>query len=209
MSKRTLMTCWKQFEKFSNDYFLGVKDPEVTLKKLDTLAAKTNKDKIGGALETLFIKPYINTDVTVDFVVNLEDGEVPTWQTEYDAENGKILVHPPAIYRFIADIRKIVVAEHNSEDFVDLRYASFLYEIGKMSSVYLLFLLVLQRVAYMLEIAHLEKRGGIVEVAEGERYHTLLWAFKEVESFARRTRGDSVRAQFGISWYESDWITGR
>ena len=61
----------------------------------------------------------------------------------------------------------------------------------------------------MLEIAHLEKRGGVIEIAEGEPYHTLLWAFKELEGFARRTYGVNIRAQFGISWYESDWITGR
>lgn len=208
MAKRTLTTCWKQFEKLSLDYLGGEKDCAAIAKKLEELTSRTNADKIGGALETLFIRPHITQKVAVKFSVEFDDGEIPIWQTRYDAEADSIIVHPLSIFKFISDIRKIVVVEHE-DDFVDLRYTSFLYELGKMSSVYLLFLLMLQRVAYLLEIAHLEKRGGVVEVAEGEAYHTLLWAFKELEGFAQRTRGDSVRAMFAISWYESDWITGR
>ena len=208
MAKRTLTSCWKQFEKLSLDYLGGEKDGADIAKKLETLTARTNVDKIGKALETLFIRPHISQEITVEFSVELEDGEIPSWQTRYDADTNRVILHPLSIFKFISDIRKIVVVEHD-DDFVDLRYASFLHEIGKMSSTYLLFLLVLQRVAYLLEIAHLEKRGGVIEVAEGEAYHTLLWAFKELEGFAQRTRGDSVRAMFAISWYEADWITGR
>ena len=68
--------------------------------------------------------------------------------------------------------------------------------------------MVLQRVAFLLEITHLEKRGGIIEVAEHESYHTLLWAFKELELFVKKTYGVNIRAHYGIAWYEAEWITG-
>ena len=124
---------------------------------------------------------------------------------------GVILAHVPGIFRFIHTIRQIteVHLEEEDEDMLRLRHLSFLFEISKMPNTYILFMLILQRVALLLEIAHLEKRGGVIEVAEGEAYHTLLWAFKELEVFSDQAYGISIRPQFGIFWYESDWITGR
>ena len=111
--------------------------------------------------------------------------------------------------RFLREARTTEITDEIRSDFLRCRYLSFKKEISKLPSIYVLFLLVLQRVAYLLEIAHLEKRGGVVEIAEGEPYHTMLWAFKEFEIFARKTWGLNIRARYGISWYESEWITGR
>lgn len=210
MAKRTIQSCWKQYEKMSQDILAGEKDPEDCWAKITDLTAKANNDHIADALYTLFVKPYITLPAEVRFSAERSPaGELPEWEVNYDEDNAVFHVHPVSAVKFINEIRDIEVAEGDYDNFLLARYRSFLSEIGKLPSIYIMFMLLLQRIAYMLEIAHLEKRGGIVEVAEGERYHTLLWAFKELELFIKKQYGISIRAHYRISWYEADWITGR
>ena len=208
MGKRTLASCWKQYEKLSSSYLDGQKDKDKILEKLCTLTNKTNADKIGDALFTLFVNPYVGICKSVEFTINMDEG-IPGWQTQFEPETGTIKVHPLSVFRFIKEISHLRVPTLTDDDFIRCRHLSFLSEMGKLTSTYILFLLVLQRVAYLLEIAHLEKRGGVVEVAEDEAYHTLLWAFKELENFLKKTYGLNIRAHYGISWYEAEWITGK
>jgi hypothetical protein len=194
----------------SQDILAGEKDAAALWKKIDSLTDKANKDEIGSALQTIFVKPYITVPATVQFTTSRSEGdELPEWLVDFDEEESILMVHPVTVVKFINEIRELEVTEGDYDDFLVGRYKSFLVEVGKLPSIYIMFLSLMQRIAYMLEIAHLEKRGGIVEVAEGERYHTLLWAFKELEIFAKKTYGISIRAHYRISWYEADWITGR
>ena len=211
MGKRTLASCWKQYEKLSLAYLDGNHDKEKTFEKLEVLTDKTNGDKIGNALLTLFVNPYVNLCKSVDFTIELDNGIPPVWQTQYSEEQAAIYVHPVSVFRLTREIRQLVpvATEANEKDFLRSRHFNFLAEIGKLTSIYILFLLVLQRVAYLLEVAHLEKRGGVIEIAEDEAYHTMLWAFKELEIFIKKTYGLNIRAHYGISWYEAEWITGR
>ncbi len=208
MAKRTLQSCWKQFEKLTYKYLDEPTDAK--FKAIEELIGKVNGDRLGDSLYLLFVKPHLPLDLQVVFDCELdENGELPEWRTFYSSERQNILVHPIASYKFIREVRNVEITDDDREDFLHLRYLSFTKEIGKLPPIYLLFMLVLQRVAFLLEIAHLEKRGGIIEVAEGEAYHTLLWAFKELERFVQTTWGVQVRAHYSISWYESEWITGR
>ena len=210
MAKRTLKSCWKQYETLSRKYLDNPDRQDEFLEKLETLTFKANADQIGQALTALFIKPTVGEDVDCQFSVALEeDGSLPDWRTRHDPEANVLYVHPITVIKFIRDIAELEVTDDMYEDFLRCRYNSFLKEMGKLPSIMILCLLILQRVACVVEIAHLEKRGGVVEIAEGEPYHTMLWAFKELEAFARRTYGINARAHFGISWYEADWITGR
>jgi hypothetical protein len=210
MAKRTLKSCWKQYEKLSRQYLDTPDRRDEYLAKLEELTFKANADDIGAALAALFIQPTVGEEVSVQFSVGIEDdGELPDWHTKHDPEQNVVYVHPITIVKFLRDVADMEVTEDMYEDFLRCRYNSFVKEMGKLPSIMVLFLLILQRVAFMVEIAHLEKRGGVVEVAEGEPYHTMLWAFKELEAFARRTYGINARAHFKISWYEADWITGR
>jgi hypothetical protein len=208
MGKRTLRTCWAQLEKLSKQYLTDEEKREDVAEKIIDLTFKANADLIPEALNSLFVRPHVAQPLRVELVAPLEDG-LPDWQTQVDLEEGVIALHPVSVVALIEKMRTLELTDELYEDFLRCRYMSFLIEMGKMPSIFILFLMVLQRVAYLLEIAHLEKRGGVIEVAEGESYHTMLWAFKELESFARRTYGVNVRAQYAISWYESDWITGR
>lgn len=211
MAKRTLASCWKQYEKLAKDFYSSRQDTAEAGAKLQALTEKTNADGIADStLTPLFVRPYIAVPLTVEFNMELENGvEVPKWITRFDGEKNVIYVHPLAFFRFVDEIRHYKREELQSDDILHFRYIAFLMEIAKMPPIYILFLCVLQRVAFLLEVAHLEKRGGVIEVAEGENYHTMLWAFKELENFSRRTYGLNIRAHFGISWYEADWITGR
>lgn len=209
MAKRTLKSCWTQYEKLSQTYLNDLDKRPATVDKLNELTFKANGDRIGDALLALFVKPHLpDTTATLEFTCTVDDG-IPEWQTQYDAESETVLVHPLSVVALIHSTRETNPSGGGEGDFLRERYLSFLKEMIKLPSIYFLFLLVLQRVAYMLEIAHLEKRGGVVEVAEGEPYHTMLWAFKELEAFCGRTYGVTLRAQYAILWYESDWITGR
>ncbi len=207
MGKRTLVSSWRQYEKLSQSFFNKPDQQEEIIKKLDILTEKINGDNIGNALFTLFVKPFIGKCKLVDFSNEFCD-EIPNWQTRYDEDAFKISIHPLSIFNFIVTVKNIDVPD-KSINFIGCRNSSLLTEIGKLPSTYILFLMVLQRVAFLLQIAHLEKRGGIIEVAEDESYHTLLWAFKELEAFAKKTYGINIRAHYGISWYEAEWITGK
>jgi hypothetical protein len=208
MAKRTVQSCWKQFEKFSTDYLTGSKSEADCRAKMDDLSAKANEDLIASSLFVLFVKPHLPLDLDLVFDCDLDEG-VPKWQTRYDSENKRIVVHPVSIVKFIREIQESEVSDDDYEDFLHLRYVSFLQEVKKLPSLFILFMMVLQRTAYLLEVAHLEKRGGIVEIAEGEAYHTLLWAFKELEAIGPELLSKNIRSDFSILWYESEWITGR
>ncbi len=210
MAKRTIQSCWKQYERFVRNYSDESKDQEVALAKIQELTEKANAEDLCESLYTLFVKPFLPLELTVEFSCMFEDdGSLPRWKTKYDSEGARIMIHPITTVQFLMHIEKLKLTDDDYDDFLRCRWLSFLVELGKLPSIYVMFMLVLQRVAYLLEIAHLEKRGGIVEVAEGENYHTMLWAFKELEQFASKTWGVEIRSHYGISWYESEWITGR
>ena len=211
MAKRTIQSCWKQYEKLARDYLDERRPLETVVEDIETLTHKANNDDVGESLTALFVRPYLPLDISVKFTAEFDDG-VPSWQTRYEKYEDKsscILLHPVSIYRFCRQAASVEVDGDEYDDFLELRALTFQQEIGKLPSLYILFMMILQRTAFLMEIAHLEKRGGVVEIAEDESYHTLLWAFKEFEAFAKRSWGVEIRAKHNISWYESDWITGR
>lgn len=206
MAKRTLQSCWKQYEKLVGKYLAN--PSEENYADIADLTEKANADGLGDSLFSLFVKPHLPLDLTVVFNCSLEeDGSLPNWKTFYSSENQQIRVHPITSMKYILEMQS--AAPDDTDDFLHLRWLSFQAELSKLPPIYHLFMLVLQRVAYLLEIAHLEKRGGVVEVAESEVYHTCLWAFKELERFVQANWGVEVRSHYNISWYESEWITGR
>ena len=205
MAKRTLQSCWKQYEKLVKKYLDDPSDDNYA--DIVDLTEKANGDGLGDSLFSLFVKPHLPLDLTVVFDCRLEeDGSLPNWKTFYSSEQQQILLHPITSMKYILEM---VEEADDTVDFLHLRWKSFKGELSKLPPIYHLFMLVLQRVAYLLEIAHLEKRGGVVEVAESEVYHTCLWAFKELERFVQLNWGVEVRSHYNISWYESEWITGR
>ncbi len=212
MAPRTLASTWKQYEKQVEFYFKQTKPVETVVDSLNSIAQKANSAKIGTAIAKLFLSNYDSFEnVGVAFYVHDEDPEdYPIWPTEYDAEAKTILLNPVGIFQFIEDCdaaAQLLQTPQVRRSFLRYRYFAFLTELKKLPSRVMMFLLVLQQVALVDKIADVETKHGIEE-ADGEDYLTLLWAFKELESFMMNNNGVDLRSEYKVSWYESDWSIG-
>jgi hypothetical protein len=94
-------------------------------------------------------------------------------------------------------------------DFETYRLKAYMAELRKMPCRLLLFILILRKVAEVLKLTEVEKRGGETEDIDDGGYMNLLWGFKEVERMYREMKGVSIRAEYGVLWYESDWYVGK
>ncbi len=211
MAPRTLTTTWKNFEKLVGQYEKSGRTDLGKAAAIDDLVAKTNASRIGTALATLFVRPFGLDDGEVK-LVGLVDGQFPEWRTRYDEEHKAIQVSVLGVFDFMKDAREAVARLPTPEarkTFQDYRYCAYLAQMSKLPSKFILFLLILREVAHTRKITDIEKKGGEIEAALGETYLQLLWAFKELELFFKRTNGLDLRAEFGILWLESDWFIGQ
>lgn len=212
MAPRTLASTWKQYEKQVEFYLKESKPVETIVGSLNNIAQKSNTAKIGNAIAKLFLSSYENfQDVTGSFYIHSEDPEdYPVWPTDFDQETRTLLLNPVGIFQFIDDCEaaaQLLQTPQVRRSFLRYRYFAFLTELKKLPSRVMMFLLVLQQVALIDKIADVETKHGIEE-ADGEDYLTLLWAFKELESFMMNNNGIDLRSEYKISWYESDWSIG-
>ncbi len=215
MAARTLSTTWKQLEKLAEK--LSQKKPvKGTIEAIDDLCRKTNESKIVDAMVSLLVTPYGGMDgVRIQFATS--DGKkFPDWVTQYDEETKVIQVNGVQILKFIADCKaasKNLTTPQAKESFPGYRLLAFMSEVGKIPTRLALFQMVLVQVARCKEICKADKRGGsaaiVADTTETEQYQTLLWAFKELEVFYRETTGVAMRSEYGILWYESEWIAGK
>lgn len=211
MARRTLASTWRNFERLVRQYDKAERKDTAKLEELQELARKINKSKITRALTTLFIEPYDLENTSVVFWIS-DNGSVPDWQTRFDEENRKIQICVLGIFDFIGRCMEAAESLETPEarrTFQLYRYRAYLAELSKLPGQYFLFLMILREVASIKHITDVEKKGGEVEVAEGEEYLKLLWAFKELEAFFRRSNGLDIRSEYQILWLESDWFVGK
>jgi hypothetical protein len=179
---------------------------------LDDLSRKTNESKIVDALATVFVRPHLGMEeVAVRFATSTPKG-FPEWATSFKPDEKCILVSPVGVYRFSQECDKSAVTLRTPQarrNFQSYRFRAYLAEIRKLPPQNLLFLQVLKEVANACQITQAEKKGGGVEEADDQSYMTLLWAFKELETFFAESNGVNLRSEYGIRWYESDWILGK
>ena len=212
MAPRTLSSSWKQYERIlAKANGGGVLAPE-TVAALDLLGEKTNGSRITDALASLFVQPYQGMDeANVRFLTS--DGVAyPDWSAQFDEERKLIMVNPVGVLRFCRECEEAVGALATTEareSFPSYRYRAYLAELRKLPTQLLLFLQVLREVARSRKITRIEKKGGEIETADDERYLHLLWAFKELEGFFSESNGVNLRSEYGIFWYESDWVIGK
>jgi len=211
MARRTLATTWKNFERLHRQYEKGGRADEKKRQAIDELVQKTNGSRIGDALATLFVHPYALDEYRIEFGGS-EDGAFPEWAVTADEETQVMRVSPVGVMDFLAECLTAVETLKTPEarrSFQHYRYQAYMAELSKLPARFLLFVLILREVAHAKHITDVEKKGGEIEVAQGERYLQLLWAFKELEVFFRRTNGIDLRSEFGILWLESDWYVGK
>ncbi len=214
MAARTLGTTWKQMEKLVAKLFLK-KAPKGAVEAVDDLCRKTNESRIVDAMVSLLVTPYGGLEGTRIRFATSNGKAFPDWITDYNAEAKTIEVNSVGIIKFAADCHasvKTLATPAAKESFQGYRLISFMAELGKIPTRLTLFLLILVQVARCKEICKADKRGGAAAVAdspETEQYQTLLWAFKELETFYRETTGINLRSEYNILWYESEWIAGK
>jgi len=212
MAPRTLASTWKHIEKLSTLYDEASAPKADEADALDTLCRKTNGSRIVDALATLFVQGYQGLeDVSVEFVASSES-EFPDWVTSYSEEEQVVSINPVEVIRFRHGCNEsvdVLKQPAGREDFYTYRYQAYLAELRKLPSRHHLFLLLLAEVARARHITEVEKKGGGVEEIDDEAYMVLLWAFKELETFYRDLNGTSLRSDYKISWYESDWFVGK
>ncbi|MBT3374407.1 MAG: hypothetical protein HN742_19745 [Lentisphaerae bacterium] len=212
MAPRTLASTWKHIEKLSTVYD-GASSPRTgEAEALDTLCRKTNSSRIVDALAALFVQSYQGLEeVSVEFATS-SDHAYPDWTTSYSEEEQLVRINPVEVVRFrhgCDESVDVLRQPAGREDFYTYRYQAYLAELRKLPSRHHLFLLLLAEVARVRHITEVEKKGGGVEEIDDEAYMVLLWAFKELETFYRDMNGTSLRADYTISWYESDWFVGK
>ncbi|MDT8389098.1 MAG: hypothetical protein RRC34_01130 [Lentisphaeria bacterium] len=221
MAPRTLTTTWKNFEKLFRQYEKSGRTDSKKLEAIDDLVRKTNASRITDALATLFVKPYgvENGSILLSGTI---DGIFPEWRSkaeisieEVDDDEVKsctIIININGVFDFLAEgaaaLDKLNTPEAR-KSFQEYRYTAYMAQMSKLPAKFVLFLLILQEVATLKRITDVEKKGGEIEAAVGARYLQLLWGFKELETFFKRTNGLDLRAEFGILWLESDWFIGQ
>ena len=211
MARRTLSSTWKNFERLVRQYDKSGRSDTDKLDRLDELSRKVNSSRIVEALSTLFIHPYGFAEATLQFSTR-EAEELPSWRTRMDDDEEVLYLNAMGVFGFIDECGEAVELLKTPEarkSFHHYRFQAYLAELSKLPSQYILFLLILRQVAHSRHITDVEKKGGEIEVAEGESYLEILWAFKELEVFFKRTNGLDLRSEYRILWLESDWFVGK
>ena len=215
MAPRTLSSTWRQFEKLARGVVSSDPPAERLLEQLEDLAGKANRSKVVNALQTLFVVGHPGTDAVR---VNFLGGQAALAEceaTRYDDAEKMILVNPVGVIRFIDQCTgcvEDVKTRQARESFKRYRLCAYQAELSKLPSHLMLFLTLLRQVGTIAEVGRADRRpspGSGVESEEDTPYLMLLWAFKQLEAVMREVKGISIRSDYHILWYESDWITGR
>ncbi len=212
MAPRTLASAWKQIEKYARHQL----DPEnrkpKDLDALDNLLVKVNDSKVVETIARMFIHRYAGTDKTAFRFATSVDGEFPHWVTSFDTTANVLRLNPVGVSAFIkscAEAKDKLALPETRESFDRYRYEAYKSEMSKLTSQWILLLLLLCGVAAARGISHVERRDGELELSTSAEYMNLVWAFNELEAFYTRNTGLSMRTEFGILWHESEWVLGR
>ena len=195
----------------SSDALLPVLKDDDT-ETLDEIVLEINSSAVPRSVASSFIIPYLHSD---DIVFR--------FMAAYDAENYGVAAYVEKrsyfimnLIEFLKFIKKIYSAEQHIKDNMEIRddvtvhrqYA-FMKELAKMPEPYLIYVAVLQEVAVANDIVSIEHRNGGYIKSESSAYLSLLWAFKEFESFYLRMQHRNLRADYGIIWHEGNWVEER
>jgi hypothetical protein len=213
MAPRTLASTWRQFEQLAKSYLSDGDANAADGKQLRELAEKVNKSRIAEALETMFLVPYAGLEeAKARFLEGAADEPYPDWEIGYDEAANVIEINPVGVVGFVLRCDEAfdrLATPEARRDFATYRLNAYMAELRKLPSRLLLFILVLRKVAEILKVTEVEKRGGETEDVDDGGYMNLLWGFKEVERMYREMKGINIRAEYGLLWYESDWYVGR
>jgi len=215
----SVVNLWKRlsglYTNYLNDKSFDTDLP--VLKESDTeilneVVTEINSSPIPRSVVSGFITPYLHSDEIVF-----------RFMATYDAENYGVATYVEKrsyfilnLIEFLKFVKKIHSAEQYIKDNMEIRedvtihrqYA-FMKELAKMPEPYLIYVAVLQEVAVANDIVSIEHRNGGYIKSESSAYLSLLWAFKEFESFYLRMQHRNLRADYGLIWHEGNWVEER
>ncbi|MBQ2336479.1 MAG: hypothetical protein II381_09205 [Victivallales bacterium] len=199
---------WTQIEKLAKAY---QKAPgKATAEALDKCLAAFQ-----GPIETfarLFIKPLVGMqDMTARFILST-NGTYPETACQFDESQNAFLLSPIGILSFqdeCTNASEALQTQEGRENFKTFRLYAYLKEMQKLPLKYLAFLCLFREVARIMEVTRTDKRRTMHNppTEAEEAYMSYLWAFKELENAMQKIQSIDLRADYKISWYESEWIT--
>ena len=210
MAKRTLTTTWRNIERLVQQH--ARRNDNKKLEELNNLFVRINNSNIVEALATLLINPHHGFEKTSLRFALLENNQPPPWKTYYSPEEDRLYINVLGIFDFREECEtasRTLTTPEARKSFHLYRYNAFMAELAKLPNQLMLFLLIFQELANVLDISRVVKRGGESEESEGRYYLQYLWGFKELESFMKTNKGIDLRSEYGILWLESDWFVGR
>jgi len=184
---------------------------------LENITSEVNASSVPASMTLALVEPYFGDrdEKGVEFVVTsgdavVEADEIVRPVSRVGDEGGVFKIDVLGLLRFARMFAKAAeVAKDGFDDDVDFRtrrQTRFLLELTKLPDSYLIYLALLQEVAYANEVVSVEDREGKLHDSEVGFYLSLLWAFKEFERFYLYTQNRHLRADYGIVWHEGEWV---
>lgn len=204
---------WAQIEKLSLAY----------LQKSGTVQA-ANLDKclkhaadFAEKVSAFFIRHYNGLEeASVSFCLST-DGTYPDWACQYDEESKTFMLNAVGIMSFVQSCNEapelILTPEgRGNGNFSVYRLNAYKAELRKLPSQMMMFLLLFQEVARVLDVTTVERRRNsarhVLEKTDTD-YMNLLWAFRKVDGIYTKFHGIDMKSDIKFTWHESEWATGK
>jgi len=213
MKAKTLITTVRQVERLAKKYITTRNKLPDALHELNSLIEMTNLSPITDALSLLFVQTYKGLEnYTVNFV-HSPQGTFPNWTTKTCHEQNFILLNPIGLYKFrkkCKDFAKQTKKQRTEDNFCSIRLNAYMAELRKLPAHHIIFLLILNEIARHFEVTRTAKPSDDNEkdAILSKDYLNLLWAFKELEVYFLQHNGISLRSEYNIRWYETEWFRG-
>lgn len=201
---------WTQIEKLALAYR---RNPSTTTAlPLDRCLRKAQSfiDKI----TKFYVKTHtLLEEASAAFAMSAE-GVYPEAACEYNPETKIFTINPVGILTFqeaCKNAKEILGTSAGRENFSVYRLNAYMSELQKLPSQLLLFLLLFQEKARVLEVTQVEHRRNSVkrEIDQSDlEYLNFLWGFRELEHMYKSLNGSNLRSDLHFTWFESEWISG-
>ena len=141
------------------------------------------------------------------------NGAVPEWACRCDVEAHEFRLNLIGIFRFLEECRhahEMMNQPEGRANFSVYRMNAYKDQLAKLPSQMMMFLLLFQEEARVLEVAQEERKRSIHAEASplDIDYINFFWAFRELEKTYRCFKGVELRSDLQFVWHETEWASG-
>ena len=142
-----------------------------------------------------------------------QEGQCPEWGCRCDEETREFRLNLVGIFRFLEECRhahETMNLPEGRANFSVYRMNAYKDQLQKLPPQMMMFLLLFQEEARILEVAQEErKRASRAEVSPLDmEYIHFLWAFRELEKVYRCLKGVELKSDLQFVWHETEWTSG-